>query len=353
MLETFIPSSMLEMSFYGNSVQMYIQAGIIVLGSLLVFYVLKVLLLARIREYAKNTKNDFDDALVDILSELRFRFLAYVSFYVGSLWLSLPEFLSKALYILLLILAVVYVTRAVISLVSYAITKGLSNPKKQNENTVRTLNAFLKYVIWFVAILLVISNLGFNITSLVTGLGIGGIAVALAVQNILGDIFSSFSIYFDRPFEVGDFIAIGKDKGTVKKIGIKSTRLKTLKGDELVISNRELTTARIQNYKKLKKRRVEFTLGVKYETPIKKLKWILEAMPDMVGNSEKVNFERVALKHLGDYAIQYEVVYYIDSSDYADYVNEQQRINFHILEEFEKQGIGLAYPTQEVVIRKE
>ena len=185
------------------------------------------------------------------------------------------------------------------------------------------------------------------------GFGVGGIAIALAIQNILSDALTAFSIYFDRPFEIGDSVVVGDYTGTVTKIGIISTRIQLLQGEELVISNKNLIATSVRNFKKLKKRRIVLTLKVIAETPIKKLKKIPEIIANILKDIKMADLGRVHLKQLGDFSIDFEVVYYIKTGDYDKYMDIQQQINYGILEEFEKQKIGLAYPTQKLFYVKD
>ncbi|MBI4232420.1 mechanosensitive ion channel family protein [Candidatus Peregrinibacteria bacterium] len=210
----------------------------------------------------------------------------------------------------------------------------------------------IKIVIWSVGGLLIFSNLGFDVTSLVTSLGIGGIAVALAVQNILGDIFSSFSLYFDKPFQVGDFIIAGEHSGRVKKIGLKSTRLETLQGEELVISNKELTTSRVQNFKKLKRRRVALNFGLIYETPVKKLRKVNDIVKEIIEGLDVVEFGRSHFSQFAAASLNFEVIYFVNSQEYEVYMDRQQEINLKIKEAFEKEKITMAYPTQTLYLKK-
>jgi len=184
-------------------------------------------------------------------------------------------------------------------------------------------------------------------------LGIGGLAIAFALQNILEDMFSSFSIYFDRPFQIDDFIVIGDDMGIVKKIGIKSTRIQTLQGEELIISNKELTGKRIRNFKKMEKRRIVFKFGVVYETSTEKLKKIPGIIKDIMDRAELAEIDRVHFKEFGDFSLNFEVIYYIKSREYIDYMNTQQEMNFAIKERFEQEGIEMAYPTQTLYVNKQ
>lgn len=177
-------------------------------------------------------------------------------------------------------------------------------------------------------------------------MGVGGIAIAFALQNILSDVFSAFSIYFDRPFEVGDFIVVGQRAGTVKKIGMKSTRVQLLQGEELILSNREATTTSIRNFKKMEKRRVEFTIRVSYETPTEKLKKIPEIIKKIIEKHELAEFEMVHFTEFGTFGLNFQIVYYIKTGDYNKYLDIQQDINFAIKVTFEKEGIEMGYQTK-------
>jgi small-conductance mechanosensitive channel len=168
----------------------------------------------------------------------------------------------------------------------------------------------------------------------------------------LADIFASFSIHFDKPFKVGDFIIIGNDMGTVKKIGIKSTRITTLEGDELVVSNRDLTETRVHNYKRMRKRRVSFELGVEYSTPVKKLKKIPKIVEGIIKGIDLLEFDRAHFKNFGDFSLNFEVVYYLKSKDYNVYMDKQQEINLKIKEKFDKERIKIAFPTQQIFLKR-
>ena len=221
-----------------------------------------------------------------------------------------------------------------------------------DESVVDLLVKILKGIVWAVAIIVVFQNLGYDISALVLSLGIGGIAIAFALQNILADLFASFAIYFDKPFQVGDFIVVGKDMGTVKRIGIRSTRLQTLQGEELVVSNKELTESRVHNYKRMEKRRTVFSFGLTYETPTEKLRKVPAIIKNIMDNIELVDLDRAHFKEFADFSLNFEVVYYLNSSDYNVYMNIQQEINLRLKEEFEKEGIEMAYPTQTIFLQK-
>jgi small-conductance mechanosensitive channel len=210
------------------------------------------------------------------------------------------------------------------------------------------VKATIALTLWAVGLLLILSNLGVNVLSLVAGLGIGGIAVALAAQNILGDIFSSYSIFFDKPFEPGDFIIVGDHMGTVKKIGMKTTRIQALDGEEVIIPNRELTETRVRNFKRMQERRVVFRFGVTYDTPHATLKMIPDMIRAVITAQKDLRFDRAHFFRFGDSSLDFEVVYYFPSSDYNAYMDHHQSVHLALVERFEKEGISFALPTRTV-----
>jgi small-conductance mechanosensitive channel len=186
----------------------------------------------------------------------------------------------------------------------------------------------------------------------VAGLGIGGIAVALAAQTVLGDLFAYFTILFDRPFEIGDFVVVGEFQGTIERLGIKTTRLSSLGGEQIVMSNKDLTDSRVRNYKRMARRRVVFRLGVTYQTPVERLREIPTVVADIFREVEGTTLDRVHFFSYGDSSLLYEIVYYVDGNDYARYMDVQQAINLRIYEEFEKRRIEFAYPTRTLYLNK-
>jgi small-conductance mechanosensitive channel len=197
-----------------------------------------------------------------------------------------------------------------------------------------------------------LDNLGFNIGALVAGLGVTGIIIGLAVQNIVGDLFSSFCIIFDKPFEVGDFIIVGDFMGVVQNIGIKTTRLTSLGGEQLVFSNSDLTGSRIRNYKRMAQRRIVFSFGVEYGTEEEKLKSIPAAVRAIIGDIEDTTCDRAHFQKFGDSSLNFEVVYYVLSADYTKYMDIQERINFEIFSKFHNEGINFAFPTQTLHVKE-
>jgi len=218
--------------------------------------------------------------------------------------------------------------------------------------TVSSVGFITKILLWTIILLIALDNLGINISALVAGLGIGGIAVALAVQNILGDLFASFSIFLDKPFVIGDFIIVDTYLGTIEHIGLKTTRVRSLSGEQLVFANADLLKSRIRNYKRMYERRVVFTLGVIYQTSYEKLKKIPEIIQDIIEKQTQTRFDRAHFKEYGPYSLNFEIVYWVESPDYNLYMNIQQKTNLEIFQRFDDENIEFAYPSQSLYINK-
>lgn len=349
-------NSILTYQFWNNTGKEYAVALLIFIILTLILKIFKMFVLRKLKTIAKKTKNDIDDFVIESVDNLHPPFYIVISLYFAVQMLHLSATIKNVLNYVLVIVVTFYAVSSLQRLIVFITQKFiLKGEKDDKEHSVATINLFstiLKVILWLIALLFILSNLGYNVSSLIAGLGIGGIAIALALQNILGDIFSSFSIYFDKPFKVGDFIVLGTDMGTVKKIGIKSTRIQTLQGEELVISNKELTSARIQNFKKLKKRRIVFTIGLTYDTAPKNIKKAIEIIKGAIEKQKLAEIDRVHFKSYGDFSLNIEAVYYINSSEYIDYMNTHEAINMDIKEKFDKAKIEFAFPTQTIFVEK-
>jgi len=320
---------------------------------LVVFKVFQVIILARLKKLSERTETDVDDTLIAIVKSLKPPFYSFLAFYAATFFLVLGDILKKAVDIVLIFWIVVQVIVAAQILIDYIVRKRMGEEEDAAaENAVNILGKLSKAVLWIIGLLFIFSNLGFDVTSLVAGLGIGGIAIALALQNILSELFSSFAIYFDKPFAPGDFIIVGDKMGVIDKIGIKTTRMRALQGEEIVISNKELTSAKIQNFKKMKERRASFSFGVTYETPVEKVKKISGVVKEIIEGEDGARFDRAHFSKFDDSALNFDVVFYVESGDYANYMDIQQDINLKIMEEFEKMGVDMAYPTRTIYMQK-
>lgn len=340
----------------GNSVKDYLVALTVFLLATIAFKIFKYLIIHKLKKISATTKIELDNLLIKIIDSVGWPFYLLLSFYVALQFIQTPNFIGTAFYYVMLVAVTYYAVRGVQDLIDYGtekiVLKKREEEKEADTSVINLISKILKGVLWGVALILILSNLGYNVSGLIAGLGIGGLAIAIALQNVLSDIFASFSIYFDKPFKIGDFIIVGDDLGVVKKIGIKTTRLQSLWGQEIVISNRELTSTRINNYKKMEKRRVLFTFGVVYDTSTKKMKEILKIVKDIFEDIEIADLDRIHFKEFGDFSLNFEVAYYVDTGDYGKYMDTQQEINFALKERFEREGIEFAYPTQTLIVNK-
>jgi len=315
-------------------------------GVLLVFYVFKIAGLAYLKRLAERTVVDIDDFVIDILKTFKLFFAVVVSFVAALLVQGYDVFENR--FFAVLILAVL--THQVVSTVGVIFEYSVKKFGVGDARSVYGLKTVIEIFVWSIGILSVMTVLGFNISSIIAGLGIGGLAIALAVQNVLEDIFSSFAIYFDRPFAVGDYISIGDDGGVVERIGMKSTRIRSLRGEEIVMSNKVLTDKNILNFGRLKRRRVLTSLGFVYSTPNEKLEKIADQMKIIVKSQEGTDFERVYFKEFGDSGLIYEMSYYVNTSVFNDFARVKNAINLDMKKWFESEGIEFAYPTQTVFV---
>jgi small-conductance mechanosensitive channel len=346
----------LKYRFLDNSLGQYLLALAVFAGLFLLLKIFRLIVVKKLKRITAKTKTEFDDFLVEVIESIGWLFYFLISLYLAVQFLTLPLFAEKIVYWALLIVVVYYLAKAVQKFIDYGfkkiLNKGEREDKKFDPSALKVLSKLIKVVLWLLAIIIVLENFGYNISAIAAGLGIGGLAIAFALQNILSDIFASFSIYFDKPFQSGDFIIVGSDMGVVKKIGIKSTRIQTLQGEELVISNKQLTEERIHNYKKMSKRRIVFSFGVVYETPVEKLRKIPAIVKEIIDKVELADLDRAHFRDFGDFSLNFEVVYYLESGDYNTYMDVQQKINLALKERFEKEGIEFAYPTQTVFVNK-
>ncbi|MFP4424640.1 MAG: mechanosensitive ion channel family protein [Candidatus Woesearchaeota archaeon] len=281
-------------------------------------------------------------------------FYLVAALYSASLFVSLPAIVKRIILYVVLTVGIIYISRGFFAVVDAFIRRKLEN-KEDIENIgslVNIIGVVVKVVFALIAVLVFLATFGVNVTSLVAGLGVGGIAIAFALQNVLEDIFSSLSIYLDKPFKEGDFVILGTDKGTIQSIGIKSTRIKALEGHELVVSNRELTTVRVNNYTPMDRRRIVFGFGVLYDTPKTKLNKIPKIVQKIIDGMEGATFDRAHFKEFGDFSLNFEVVYYVEKPEYVAYMDAQQEINLALVSAFKKEGIGFAYPTQTIFLKK-
>jgi len=344
----------LEITFLQNSVLDYLIFLLTLLIGILVVRIIKSIILSRLRAWAKKTATTIDDFLIRIFEKTLLPLVYFGVFYLATRSLTLNPTLSRIIDVLGVILLTIIAIRFLVGIINYALrTYWLKKEKDETkERSIKGILTVIKVIIWGIGITFLLDNLGFKISTVIAGLGIGGIAVALAAQAILGDLFSYLSILFDRPFEIGDFIIVGDYLGTIEHVGIKTTRVRSLSGEQLVFSNTDLTNSRLRNYKRMGKRRVVFKLGVVYQTGLQQLKQMPTVIKNIIENIDDTVFDRAHFFSYGDFSLVFEIVYYVMSRDYNKYMDIQQEINFAINEEFEKRGIEFAYPTQTLYLSK-
>jgi small-conductance mechanosensitive channel len=345
---------LLNYSILGNSIYNYLIALGIFIGGIVIVFIFKKYILSRLKRWAESTSTSIDDLLVRAIEKSLIPVFYFGIFYMSLHTLILSPDFKKGLSIAAIILITILIVRTIISAINHGLRTYLkkSDDSDEREKQIKGIRGLVNLVIWAIALVFLLDNLGFKISAVVAGLGIGGIAIALAAQAVLGDLFSYFVIFFDKPFKIGDFIIVGDKVGVVEYTGIKTTRIRALSGEQIVFSNTDLTNSRVHNYKKMERRRVVFKLGVVYQTPSRKLKMIPQIVKEIIEKQEDTVFDRGHFASYGDFSLNFEFVYYVSGSDYNKYMDIQQSINLTIFETFEKEEIEFAYPSQTLFVNK-
>ncbi len=356
LISAWLPEMSVDLPFVGFlNITEYVAMAILFLGLLAVFRIVQGVIVTKLKTLSRKTSTDLDDTVIDAVHDIRMWVLTILALYISFQTLTLPEWLDRTWNAVVFLALVWQLIEIALRFVEYFVSRvvekdedgdGVIDPNAATASDLIRLMS--RIILWVLGIIFVLSNLGIEVTSLIAGLGIGGIAIAFALQGILSDLFASFSIYFDKPFRIGDYVVLGADSGTVEKIGIKSTRVRTLQGEELVVSNAELTTARVQNFKKMRERRISFQFGITYETPHDKVKEVNGVVERIFEAIDRARLDRVHFTTFGDSALIFEVVYYVDSPEYADYLKIQQQFNFELMDKFAEIGVEFAYPTQTI-----
>ncbi len=343
---------MMDSEFFGNPTRDYLVSAAVFLGVLVGLPIVKAIVLRQLKAISQRTANDFDDLLHDLLRRIVGQ-LVYLTaaLYCGALFLTLPDNLGRLLLGLVVIVLTMKVAQVLQGLTAYGVGKWADRVTRDDPaggTMVRNMTWLVRLMIWVATLLFILDNLGINITTFVASVGIGGIAIALAAQSVLGDVFSGFAILVDKPFKVGDFIIVGDLLGTVQHVGFKTTRILSLFGEQLIFSNSDLTSSRIRNYGRMRERRVQFGVGVIYQTSVENVKAIPPMIKRIIEEHQNVRFDRAHFKTFGDFALIYEFVFWVLTPDYNAFMDLQQSINFRLVEEFRKAGIEFAYPTQQL-----
>lgn len=350
---TAVVTGTLDRVVMGNTLWAWITFGSVLIGSFFLVWLLRAAVLARLKRWAERTTTRVDDLVVSLVSDVRLLLVAPALIMFAARGLAVSEQVDRSLHVAALIGIAVQLIMSSRLLIDFGL-KTLAHKHRGEDgqpdptlvSSLGVLRVIAMLVIVTVVVLLALDNLGIEIKPLLAGLGIGGIAVALAVQNLLSDLFGSLTILLDKPFVVGDFITVGDKAGTIERIGIKTTRVRALSGEQLVFANSDLLTSRLHNYKRMTERRVVFTIGVIYETPPALLERIPTLIREAVLANSNVRVDRCHLSKLNSYSIDFETVYFVTSPDYNRYMDTQQAINLSLIRKFAELGVSFAYPTQ-------
>lgn len=338
----------IEYVFLGNTIRHWLIALAVFVGVYVLVRIFKYLLVRYLKNLAEKTDNTIDDFLIEIIHQSVVPMLYFGGVYLAMRYLEFSDRVYSITHIALLVVFTFYTLRIITSAIKFAVFHYLDRQEgsEVKKKQARGILIIVNVVVWSLGVVFLLDNLGRDVTAIIAGLGVGGIAIALAAQTILGDLFSYFVIFFDQPFEIGDFVAVDDKTGTIEYIGVKTTRIRTLTGDVLVISNTDLTNSRVHNYKRLQERRIKFSLGVIYQTTHEQLKQIPGIIKEVIDNVEGVRFDRSHFSGYGAFSLDFETVYYVEDPDYAIYMDKQQEIYLAIFKRFEENDLVFAYPTQ-------
>jgi len=346
----------LDQLVFGQSLKMWFVALGVAAG---VFLMVRLMRFILVRWLTRSRKKDQKDLYIFFLActrRINGFCILIVAGYLGLRTLDLPagmETWSRGIIVIALIVQSALWVNEGITYWFGRYEKSPANGDPSRLTTLRATRVVLRLFLSVIAVLLALDNIpGVEITALVASLGIGGIAVALALQNVLGDLFASLSIVFDKPFFVGDFIIVDSYLGTVENIGLKTTRIRSLSGEQLIFSNNDLLKSRIRNYKRMSERRVVFSIGVTYETPADKLKKVPDMIRVIIDGIDKTRFDRAHFSAYGDFSLNFEIVYYVLDPDYNLYMDIQQEINLRIYRQFQEETIAFAYPTRTLYLNR-
>jgi len=346
---------LIDQVYLGNSVIMWAAA---LIAAVVIYTFLSILrrgVGSRLKRMADSTANDLDDFIADIVQVRTKKILFFaLAVYGASLLLTLPPDLQRILLGTVFVLLFLQFGLWGNGMINFLVTRRASKDgiDELNLEAYSVITWIVKAALWTIVVLLALNNLGIEITALIAGLGISGIAIALAVQNILGDLFASLSIVMDRPFVIEDFIIVGDQMGTVEHVGLKTTRVRSLSGEQIIFSNTDLLGSRIRNFRRMNERRVLFTIGVTYQTRADKLERIPDMIREIIEAQEPVRFDRAHFASFGDFSLNFETVYWVLDRDYALYMGVQQAINLALFRKFEEEEIEFAYPSQTIFLEK-
>jgi len=345
----------LDYSFWGNTILQYLIATGVFFLSVILIRIVRSIIIRRLKPLAEKSETQLDDVLLHMVEKSILPILNIITVHFALHFITIQPKPAKIINAGLAVAMAFFVIRLVTSVLEELLEAWVKkqDPSGEKQKQMKGILLVIKLIVWLTGLVFLLDNLGYNVTAVVTGLGIGGVAIALASQAILGDLFNYFVIFFDRPFEIGDFIIVDDKNGIIEHVGVKTTRIKTLSGEQLVISNTDLTNSRIHNYKKMQRRRIVFRIRVSRETSRQQVAAIPGIIRSIIETTEGVTFDRSHFMDVGDYSFDFETVYYIESPDYPVYMDKHQSVLLRLFEEFETKGIRFASPTRRVYMEEE
>ncbi|MFA6583851.1 MAG: mechanosensitive ion channel family protein [Elusimicrobiaceae bacterium] len=339
-------------TLYGNSAHHWLYFFIMLLITVGALKLFKSSVIAYLKKLAENTETELDDFLLELFEKRVYPYFYFMVFYFCTRYLELTPSLLHKLNVAAKVALMLMVISVIAGIVTYMCKSRISKTRTGNSNKKEFsgIITLVNIVIWGFGAILILDNLGVKVSTVVAGMGIGGVAVALASQTMLKDLFSYFAILFDRPFEVGDFVVAGEHSGTIEYIGIKTTRIRSLGGEEIVCANSSMVENTLHNYKRMARRRAVIKFSVAYETPVETLKQLPLIIRKIVETVPGITFDRAHLSEYGAFSLNYEVVYYVEDADYTSHMDKQQEIILRVKEDFLKLGVVFPYPTQTLYV---
>lgn len=344
MIRSFFSAPFLDHVYAGNTVAQYCDMVLYFIIAVGIFFTVQHVLLAQWQKFAERTKTDVDDMTVAFVRSIRPRLYIVFAVFFSLYTLTLSNFIRNAIDAIVILIVIFQVTRSLQIIIEFFARRfSHDGDDPHTKNAAHILGSIVIFIVWLFGILMILSNVGVNVTSLIAGVGIGGIAIAFAVRELLSDLFSSFAIYFDRPFRVGDVIRVGNNTGTVQKIGIKTTRIRSFSGEEIIVSNQSLTSTPVHNFKRLSKRVVTFNFSIDDATSNDTIRTFLSRVTQMIDAMEHVHCKRAHFKKFGTHALECEIVYVVETRSYIIYMDAQQAINFGIRDIADDLGVRVVY----------
>ena len=343
----------LERQFLHNPLQVWLTAGITTAVIIVLGLLLRRLLASRLGTIAARTTNQLDDMVVELIRDTRAWIIIALALFAGLSQLAMPDreakYLESIAKLVLLWQAAVWGGSAITFWLKHYLTHRTTTQDRASIAMVNTIGIGAKVLLWvLIALTALKSVFGVEITAWITGLGVTGIAVALAVQNILGDLLAALSIVFDKPFDVGDTIGVDTIVGTVEHIGLKTTRLRSISGEQIIVGNADLLKSRLRNYRRMYQRRAVFNLDVTFDTEPAILERLPGIVEEIITAQTPVKFDRCHVASFGESAIRLEAVYFVLDPDYRKYMDIQQAINLEILRRFAAERVSFAFPSRTV-----